>query len=401
MSQAGITKNFVGMFKETLLAFSFGIGGLIAGFMIFTQLGVFENNAPWAIALWPAVISAKGVINGLLSGRLGTALHLGIIKPQFFGNSKNFYSLMEALILLTLLTAVIIGFFSLFFGIAFWGVSLADYPAILSVLIATMGSGLIVTLITIKVAFVSFNKGLDPDIIVYPIMSTVADVFITLLYIGILSIFFSGSLGSWVVGLTVIFIILLSLMTIPRNFKNKDFLKTIRESLVTLFIIAFIVNVTGTFLRGIIEVIERGRGEIVTIYPALINMIGNVGSVVGSTATTKLALGFLAPSLGSIKNHARNIFSAWAASLVMFVILAVLSLILNATISFTSFLNLMLILLITNVIAVSLIVILSYLISISTFKHGWDPDNFVIPIESVLADSLTTMALFAALILVI
>jgi cation transporter-like permease len=47
--------------------------------------------------------------------------------------------------------------------------------------------------------------------------------------------------------------------------------------------------------------------------------------------------------------------------------------------------------------AASLIILIAYTTAILTFKRGLDPDNFVIPIESSLADSLTTISLFAAL----
>jgi len=43
--------------------------------MIALQLDIFHLS-PWAIALYPAVISIKGVITGVLTGRLSTALHL-------------------------------------------------------------------------------------------------------------------------------------------------------------------------------------------------------------------------------------------------------------------------------------------------------------------------------------
>ncbi|HEX9262479.1 MAG TPA: hypothetical protein VF893_08135, partial [Candidatus Bathyarchaeia archaeon] len=58
------------------------------------------------------------------------------------------------------------------------------------------------------------------------------------------------------------------------------------------------------------------------------------------------------------------------------------------------------ILLIANIIAVAGIVLLSFGISILTFKKGLDPDNFVIPIESSFADSLMSIALLVALVLV-
>ena len=130
-------------------------------------------------------------------------------------------------------------------------------------------------------------------------------------------------------------------------------------------------------------------------------MMGDVGLVVGSAATTKLALGMLAPSFSSIKNHAKNIFSAWTASLVLFAVLGLLSLGINGMFSLHGFFSLLLILFVSNIISFVAIVIVSYAISILTFKRGLDPDNFVIPVGSSLADSITTIALFVALLLII
>jgi mgtE-like transporter len=399
MSHGGISKSFVSMLKETSLAYFFDVGGLLAGFMVASQFGVFLLS-PWAIALYPAIVSAKGVIGGLLSGRLSTALHLGTIHPRFFKNTKSFYKLFEALIVITLATSVAVSSISIVFGTLFWGITYADFPAILSVMMATMAIGLLLSLVTIKVAFVSFRRGLDPDIVVYPIMSTVADIFITLFYIGVISLFFLSILGSWVVAAIALAFGILVMYILPKNAHDADFVKTIKESMTTMLLVAFIVNVTGTVLKQISSFVAD-RKEVFTVYPALIDTIGDVGSVVGSTATTKLALGLLTPSLASMRSHAKNIFSAWSSSLIVFVILAVLSLAINGLFSFSSFLSLISILLIANLIAVAAIVLLSYSISILTFKRGLDPDNFVIPIESSFADSITSIALLVALLLVV
>lgn len=381
-----------------MVAFTFDIGGLFAGFVVASQLGVFQL-APWAIALYPAIVSAKGVIGGLLSGRLSTALHLGTIYPRFFGNTKSFYKLIEALVVITLATSVAMSSVSLIFGHLFWGITLADFPAILSVVVSTMAMGLSISLITLKVAFASFKKGLDPDIVVYPVMSTVADIFITICYVAVLNLFFFFNLGKWAIALIGLGHLLLVFYIVPKNIRHPEFIKTIKESLATLMFVAVIVNITGTVLKGISNFVES-RKEVYTVYPALIDMIGDVGSVVGSTATTKLALGLLKPSFSSIRKHARNIFSAWAASIMLFVVLAVLSLSINGLFSFSAFFRLLSVLLIANVIAVAAIVIVSYGIAILTFKKGLDPDNFVIPIESSFADSAMSVALLAALILV-
>jgi mgtE-like transporter len=387
------------MFKETALTCLFDIGGLIAGFTIALQLGIFQLS-PWALALYPAVVSVKGVITGLLTGRLSTALHLGTVYPKFFGNTKTFYRLIGVLVVLTLATSATISLIAFVFGTLFWGITVADFPGILTVMVATLSLGLLITLITVKFAFISFKRSLDPDTIVYPAISTVADIVITFFYIGVLHLYFSGAIGQWTIIIFGLINVFLVLIILPRNLRESEFVKMIKESLPTMLLVAFMVNITGTVLKGI-SILAGARREIYTIYPAIIDMMGDVGVVVGSAATTKLALGVLTPSFSSIKNHAKNIFSAWTASLALFAVLGFLSLSLNHIFSLQGIHSLLLILFISNIIAFSAIAILSYAISILTFKRGLDPDNFVIPISSCLADSITTIALLIALLVIL
>jgi mgtE-like transporter len=393
------SRSFFSAFKETLLAFTFDLAGLIAGFAVASQLGIFDKY-PWAIAVYPAILSAKGVISGLLSGRLGTGLHLGTVYPKFFKNSKSFYHLIHATVVLTLLVSIIMSSISLIFGSIFWGATITDLFDIMAVVLATMALGLTISVVTTKVAFVAFKRGLDPDIIVYPIMSTVADLFITLCYVATLNLFFVFSLGGKsIIAMIILLHLILVLYIIPKDFREQDFRKSLKESLLTILFVSVIVNVTGTVLKNISDfVASRGR-EIYTVYPALIDTTGDVGSVIGSTATTKLALGLLHPSLSSIRNHAKTILSAWAAAILMFVVMAALSPLVNGTFSLSTFFNLVSIVLIANVIAIAGISLLSYGVSILTFQKGLDPDNFVIPIESSFADSLMTISLLIALVL--
>jgi len=195
-----------------------------------------------------------------------------------------------------------------------------------------------------------------------------------------------------------VLLITLALDVLPRCIHDHGFVKTIKESLLTLVFVAFIVNVTGTVLKGISEIVGR-RKEIYTVYPALIDTVGDVGSVVGSTATTKLALGLLKPSFHAIRNHATRISATWAASIIVFAVYSILSLLTQGMFTLHAFLGFTALLLTVNIIAVSAIVLISYAVAILTFKRGLDPDNFVIPIESSLADSITSIALLVALFL--
>jgi mgtE-like transporter len=388
------------MFKQTTLAYSFDIAGLIAGFLIAYQLNIFEHYS-WALALYPALISTR-IINGLLSGRLSTGLHLGTINPQFSSNTKTFRKLIHGMVVLTLVTSITVSVVSLFFGYLLLGIGATDFPALLSVMVSTLAIGLLFSFVTIEVAFVSFRKGLDPDIIVYPVIATSASIFITLCYVGILrlSTFLPGTL----LIISICFVhVFLVLYLVSKDRNDPEFLTTVRESFLMLMLVALIVALTGTIFGGLTRFTQKEivmiYPALLTAYPALINNISNVGSVVGSTANTKLALGLLKPNFSSIKNHAKNVTSAWLASFLIFVILALASLAINHVTSLASIVDVIAIIWVTNVIAVIGIVLVSYGIAILTFRRGLNPENFVIPLETSFATIITSTALLVTLLL--
>jgi len=393
-------RKFNKTFKESLMAYAFNVFGIVAGTTVAFRLKLFMR-APWAIAVYPAMVSARGVIGGLLSGRLSTGLHIGTVQPRFFGNTKSFYSLLYAIVVLTLETSVLMSVVAALFGSFLWGATMVDFINILGVILATMTLALvIVSPLTITVSSLSFRHGLDPDVILYPVESTVSDLLITLCYFLVLTLFFSyGSAGQYMIALMGLVLLFAVAYILPKNIKESEFVETIKESFLTLILVAFIVNVTGSVLRKISEVI-RDRREIYTAYPALIDTIGDVGAVVGSTATTKLALGTLKSSFSAVRTHATEVFGAWAASLTMFAIYSVLSLVIQGIFSLSTFLTFTALLLTTNLMASSSIIIIAYMVALLTFQRGLDPDNFVIPIESSLADGITTISLLAALNLI-
>jgi len=272
---------------------------------------------------------------------------------------------------------------------------------ILGVIMATMTFALvIVTPLSLAIANFSFRHGLDPDIVLYPVESTVSDLLITLGYLLVLTLFFPlASFGRYMIGLIDLLLLCVTVYILYRSVRQTEFLKTVKESFMTLIFVAFIVNVTGTFLGKIAQAVGTRR-EVYTAYPALIDTVGDVGSVVGSTATTKLALGTLKASFSAVRDHLTEIFSAWTASLMMFVVYSILSLSIQGKFTLTNLLEFTSLLISTNIMAAALIIFVAYFSAVLTYKRGLDPDNFVIPIESSMADSATTISLLIALSLI-
>lgn len=387
---------------QSLLSFSFDVGGLFTGALLLFYSGVLSvSGAPWALLLYPGILSVRGAVGGLFSGHLGTGLHLGTVKASFRGNTRDFGVLFRVVVTLAFVSGVFVGVGAWVFGLFLWDASWLDFVQLLAVIVATMGLSVVfVSPITMVFSVLSFRRGLDPDVIVYPVTSTMSDIINTCCYILCLSLFFLvepfGRYLIWVLDLVFVAVVV---YFVVKYVNETKFAETIKEFLVTLVFVTVVANVTGSFLNKIGGV-GRGR-SIFAVYPAIITTVGGVGSIIGSTATTKLALGLIKPSFGSIREHVNEVVGAWLASLVMFTVYAFLSLNLIGATSLLVWALFWVQLLVTNVLAVSVMVFVSFAVAILTFRHGWNPDNFVIPIESSLADTITTAAALIVLMLVI
>ena len=376
---------------QSIFALSFNLAGLIAGYILASSFTII-NSYRWALVLFPGLLSIRGAIGGLYAGRISTGLHLGTIKSKFKDNTDEFYRLNSAIITLTYMSAIILGLLTSFGGIYFFKLKLTEVFYIFIIVLSVMGlSLLVISPSTIFISIQAFLKGLDPDMIVYPAISTIADIMISFSYITILTLFNSHRFMT-VITLSIISIIftITFIKQFITNRDNHEYIETIREFTLTLLCVSFIVNFTGNTLKNISSKIGS-RKEIYIIYPALIDTVGDVGSIIGSTATTKISLGLIGSSIIDIKRHLKEISFGWIGSIIMFIAYSTLS---SLIYGFKEFYPLVYTVLLTNLIVIPIISFISFIIGIITFKRGLNPDNFIIPIETSLADSITTYILY-------
>jgi len=138
----------------------------------------------------PVINSVGGNIGSVLGARLASGLHVGYITISLKDKEMHenlFYSLLIGFITYIIL-AIVIYYMALLGGLRM-GIGLIEFVAIL----VSTGFLLIcvVVLMSVLTAFLSFKRGLDPDDIVAPVVTTVGDtlgiVFLFLL-IGVVGI---------------------------------------------------------------------------------------------------------------------------------------------------------------------------------------------------------------------
>lgn len=164
-----------------------GSGGLL------TALTDPLEKYPELLVMVPALLGLKGSIEVSLGSRLGSALHLGLWGSDRFFNQELKNNLIAAT-LLTLGGALIIGIFGFilasFHGST--GLALSTYMAV--ALMAGVGAGLTLVGVTVGVVWLSHQKGLDPDNVTAPILTTSGDLLGLAWYLAAISIFVGGVL---------------------------------------------------------------------------------------------------------------------------------------------------------------------------------------------------------------
>ncbi len=382
---------FLACFAQALGALAIDAAGLVAGLIFAAALELLPHEL-WSIVAYPCVLTARGMVGGVFCGRLSSALWLGTVRPGFLGNTEEFRTLYRAVMVLSgLASLLMVGSIGLY-GLL-WGLRAAQALDMAAAIITTMALAfLLATPISALAAFTSFRRGLDPDVITYPVGSTSSDIVVSACYVATLALMAQGPLGRALsYAICTAFLAACALTAIVER-RNAGFRKTLREAVASSAAVAAISGGTGTLL-GQMSLTVGLRPGVAMAYPAIIGTVGDVGSIVGCTATTKLWSGELEARLSSLKGHAREIAAAWAASALMFTAYALIASLVGGPAELPFLLTAFLL---ANLMAVGATVLLAFLAGMATFRRGLDPDNFVIPIESSAADAITTCSLLVA-----
>ncbi|MCS7112807.1 MAG: magnesium transporter [Nitrososphaerota archaeon] len=380
------------VFKESLLALQTALGGLLAGSIAAFWISVLTAYY-WTVMLYPMIISVRGAINGILSGRLSTGLHLKLVSPKLRGNTQYFHAILAALFTTTMFMSILGGFIIFLLSHMFYGVEVYLLLVIVSVAVVSQyATTLITEPLTSFFSFMLYRRGLDPDVVTYPISSTMTDIIATFMYILTLLSIRGGY--TWILLLlTVVFIS--TTIYIAFIFKrDRDYMEVIRETTLTICIVSLLSSIGGVFLSRVRGIIEEKPG-IVVVYPALIDTIGDIGASFGSICTTRIILGLIELKIKGVVKLLWEILLITSAAFIMFVLYSILSYVTGG-----GFLSILAIIL-TFLLVAPIVIVFSFVMAIVTFRLGLNPDDFVIPLETTFTDTMLTVILSSILYMMI
>ncbi len=390
----------------------FGLGaGSIGNFTFLNYAETYSYAGTFIILLYPPLLSTDGGI-GVLISRLGTGLHIGSIKPQYLKNTPQFYTLMSAVLTLGTFNGLWIGVISYITNLIALGSSRILNPLpfmVIPILTLTIAS-LISSQIASFMAFTMFKRKLNPDVFVYPTMSTINNIFTTVLYSAIIAIikpanWYNPETSEWTritrgtyIAIIPVFLYLVFMVYLfGRNLSNKNYRKILKEAIPVQSITLTINSLTGGILSKADKALINLRG-LFLIYPALIDTLGDEVTIVANTTSTNLALGSLEPKIKAIKDKDlwTNLIGVFLAGFILHLFYGIFG-----SIIVSDYQNIGIVLglaIVINIIGFLIVQSLAFLLIVFTFKRGLDPDNIAVPIVASLSNLvLSTLILALAL----
>ncbi|MUW15552.1 hypothetical protein GJ633_13645 [Halorubrum sp. CBA1125] len=162
---------------------------LCAGLFSGTLLGSETMRAgiaevPGLLLLLPAFLATRGGVYGSLGARLSTGLHQGVIEPRFHADRRLTNAVVASFVngmTVSVFIAVVTYLWLAAFGS---GGNLLELVGIM--VVAGFLSAVLMISVLLAVIFVGYRRGLDPDNVIGPVVTTLGDVFgVLFLLVGI------------------------------------------------------------------------------------------------------------------------------------------------------------------------------------------------------------------------
>lgn len=388
------------VFLTGLVALLIGsLGAILGGMFLGTQSETLKL-IPGLIVLLPPSINMRGSVAGVLASRLSSSMHLGAFEIDFRKNTVLGDNIRASLVS-TVIIAFVLGFFVRLVG------SLLGMPVIgiadLIVISVVSGiiSGLIVIIVTVIVSVASYRLGLDLDLIAAPTVTTAADL-VTLPILVVTAIELTA-LGPTVIEPLFWAIIIVVTGSIVYSRLNTAQVRIIVRELIPLLIP---LSLVGTF-AGIVYQLEL---EKITYFAAFLILIppfaggcGSIGGILCSRLATGMHMGIISPEIVPQRDVLKNFMSTYTYSLILLPLLAVLahegSLLL--ALQSPGLAEIILITVSAGLIVMSLVNFISYITASLSFRYGFDPDNFGIPVITSTIDFIGALVLVAVINIVV
>ena len=380
---------------------------LVAGLLL-SSMETYLLLIPGMMILVYSAIGMRGNIFGAMGSRLGTSMHMGTFGISF-GKGEVLRSNIESSIALTFLISLAMGAIGWVF-VGFFG--FGDIRVVDFVFISMMGgllAGLVLLVFNILIAKEGFKRDWDVDNITAPLIAAAGDI------VTMPMLFFSAwlvlnSADTYTIDLLTIALIALTVAVLIVIFARKainghvDEAKRIIKQSTPVLLLCLLLDI---FAGVIIETETESLvllPVLLILMPAFLNEGNALSGMLTSRLSSMLHLGTLKAERVPGKNAGENFLVTYTLALITYAYIGIIAYIAAVLIGGPgdiSFLSVMAIVLISGMIATTVLNFISYYVAIAAVRFDLDPDDHSIPVTSSSMDLVSAMILIGVILLFI
>lgn len=164
------------MVKESFFSEVLSIsGGTLAGFfLVSSAMQNLLENFPGLLIMVPGFLGLRGNILGAVSARIGTGLHTGLIEPKITLKGDTAMNFVASILLSTFVNTLI-GVLAYFVSVTL-GMNAVLWKLMVVGALSGALASVIVGPFTIILTILVFRKGIDPDSVMGPLVTSVGDI---------------------------------------------------------------------------------------------------------------------------------------------------------------------------------------------------------------------------------
>lgn len=359
------------------------VAGFVAGL---TLSGITDTlkALPGLLILVPAAVGMRGTIFGAIGARLGTTNAAGTFEVSRRRSSvlyQNVYVGIVTTLSSSLWLALLATIAASVFGKP--AISLWSFITI-SVVGGALGS-LVILLVTLGLSILSYRRGWDLDSVSTPMVTALGDM-VTLPTLFLATFLVRNDTVNAIVSGACLVIALYA--TVRAYAVNDAVVKRIVMEMTGVILLTPILDIVSGALQ------EGRLGELTAVpvvlmlIPPFVSQAGALGGIFSSRTSSKLQIGVITPRGWPEVPALIDAAGVMVLGLAVFALIGAMAVGLNALAGRTAGAPVTVIVatLVAGAVATPITIVLSYYLSILTFRFGLDPDNQTVPIITSVMD---------------
>lgn len=347
---------------------------------------------PGLMVLVTPSINMRGAIAGILTSRLSSSMHLGAFEVKF-GKDTDLGDNFRASLILTVVISVILAVFGKLICLLTGTEVIGIFDMLIISVISGTLAGVIVTIIGVVTSIVCYRRSLNLDMVGAPVVTTFGDI-ITLPFLVVTAIIIMQLPDTLKLVATIITLIIIVWSLISTKWSTKTMLDVLKEGVPLLAPLSLLGILAGVLYTNDLDNLVAAAAVLILISPFM-NGCGSIGGILTSRIGTEMHMGLVDPEVMPSKIVWVHFLENYLYAILILPLMGALSHFAAELVGITTpgLVPMLLLSIIAGFLVITVMNLLGYYTAVFSYRLGYDPDNFGVPVVTSSIDLVGATAL--------